>query len=124
MSLLSTSSQKIASELLDLRPKSSRDQMTIRKPQLPRVVDSTKTAAAHGISVAIPIQYSAHDGEDVYCKFDTLQDAVDGYWVFIDRPIYSGWRTSVATEADYIDSSPLRATWVETMRRNSTTSPR
>ena len=53
--------------------------------------------------VAIPIQYSAHDGEDVYCKFDTLQDAVDGYWVFINRPIYSGWRTSVATEADYID---------------------
>ena len=45
----------------------------------------------------------AHDGEDVYCKFDTLQDAVDGYWVFIDRPICSGWRTSVATEADYID---------------------
>ena len=32
--------------------------------------------------VAIPIQYSAHDGEDVYCKFDTLQDAVDGYWLF------------------------------------------
>ena len=53
--------------------------------------------------VAIPIQYSAHDGDDVYCKFDTLQDAVDGYWLFIDRPIYSGWRTSVATEADYID---------------------
>ena len=53
--------------------------------------------------IAIPIQYSAHDGDDVYCKFDTLQDAVDGYWLFIDRPIYSGWRTSVATEADYID---------------------
>ena len=53
--------------------------------------------------IAIPIQYSAHDGEDVYCKFDTLQDAVDGYWVFIDRPVYSGWRTSVATAEDYID---------------------
>ena len=25
--------------------------------------------------IAIPIQYSAHDGDDVYCKFDTLQDA-------------------------------------------------
>ena len=53
--------------------------------------------------IAVPIQYSAHDGDDVYCKFDTLQDAVDGYWVFIDRPVYSGWRTSVATEADYIE---------------------
>jgi len=53
-------------------------------------------------TIAVPIQYTAHDGVDVYCKFDNLQDAVDGYWQFIDRPVYSGWRTSVATAEDYI----------------------
>ena len=30
-------------------------------------------------TIAVPIQYTAHDGVDVYCKFDNLQDAVDGY---------------------------------------------
>lgn len=52
--------------------------------------------------IAIPVAYEASDDEDIYCKFDNLQDAVDGYWVFIDRPVYSGWRTSIASAEDYI----------------------
>lgn len=53
--------------------------------------------------IAIPVNYKAHDGQDVYCKFDTRQDAVQGYWVFINRDVYSGWRTSVATAEDYLE---------------------
>lgn len=39
---------------------------------------------------------------DLYCEFDTLDEAVKGYWVFIDRLVYSGWRTSNSTPEDYI----------------------
>ena len=53
--------------------------------------------------IAIPVTYEASDGVDIYCKFETLQDAVDGYWVFIDRPVYSGWRTSIGSPEEYIE---------------------
>lgn len=53
--------------------------------------------------IAIPVTYNASDGEDIYCKFDSVQDAVDGYWIFIDRPVYSGWRTSISSPEDYIN---------------------
>ena len=53
--------------------------------------------------IAIPVTYEASDGRDIYCKFETLQDAVDGYWIFIDRPVYSGWRTSIASAEEYIE---------------------
>lgn len=54
-------------------------------------------------TIAIPITYEASDGVDIYCKFETLQDAVDGYWVFINRPVYSGWRTSIGSPKEYIE---------------------
>ncbi len=55
-------------------------------------------------TIAIPVSYTDHAGEtDVYCKFDSLDDAVEGYWIFIDRPPYSGWRNSVATPEGYIE---------------------
>ncbi len=53
--------------------------------------------------IAIPISYEANGSVDVYCKFETLQDAVDGYWIFINRPVYSGWRTSIASPQEYIE---------------------
>jgi N-acetylmuramoyl-L-alanine amidase len=52
--------------------------------------------------IAVPIQVDASDGPDVYCKFEDLQDAVAGYWIFIDRPVYSGWRANNRTAEDYI----------------------
>ncbi len=52
--------------------------------------------------IAIPVSYEASDGVDIYCKFDTLQDAVDGYWIFINRPVYSGWRNSISSPEEYI----------------------
>lgn len=53
--------------------------------------------------IATPVNYNAHDGEDVYCKFDSPEDAVNGYWVFINRDFYSGWRTNVSSAEDYIE---------------------
>ncbi|MDJ0619733.1 MAG: N-acetylmuramoyl-L-alanine amidase [Calothrix sp. MO_192.B10] len=52
--------------------------------------------------IASPIEYDASDGKGIYCKFATLSDAVKGYWIFIDRPIYSGWRDNSATPEDFI----------------------
>jgi N-acetylmuramoyl-L-alanine amidase len=52
--------------------------------------------------IAIPVTYEANDGKDTYCKFVTLEDAIRGYWIFIDRPVYSGWRTSISSPDAYI----------------------
>ncbi len=55
-------------------------------------------------SIAIPVSYTDHAGEtDIYCKFDNFLDAVDGYWIFINRPPYTGWRNSVSSPEDYIE---------------------
>ena len=51
---------------------------------------------------AVPVEYEAHDGKDIYCEFATLEDAVKGYWIFIDRPVYQGWRDNSATPEDFI----------------------
>ncbi|WP_017317104.1 N-acetylmuramoyl-L-alanine amidase [Mastigocladopsis repens] len=42
-------------------------------------------------SIASPVDYHAHDGQEEYCKFATLENAVKGYWVFINRSPYVGW---------------------------------
>lgn len=53
--------------------------------------------------IADQVIYTDSAGErDIYCKFDDFEAAVKGYWVFIDRPAYSGWRTSNSTPEDYI----------------------
>lgn len=54
------------------------------------------------IRIAVPVEYEAHDGIDIYCKFTRLKDTVKGYWTFIDRPVYSGWRNNSATPEDFI----------------------
>ncbi|MBO9622249.1 MAG: N-acetylmuramoyl-L-alanine amidase [Sphingomonas sp.] len=51
---------------------------------------------------ATRVLYNAHDGQDAYCKFATLENFIAGYWAFIGRAPYSGWETHVATPADYI----------------------
>ncbi|MCU0526799.1 MAG: N-acetylmuramoyl-L-alanine amidase [Elainella sp. Prado103] len=55
-------------------------------------------------AIADPVTYTDSAGEtDIYCQFDDLEEAVKGYWVFIDRPVYSGWRTSNSKPEDYIE---------------------
>ena len=56
------------------------------------------------ISIADQAIYTDSAGEtDIYCKFDNFGDAIEGYWSFIDRPPYSGWRTSISSPEDYIE---------------------
>jgi N-acetylmuramoyl-L-alanine amidase len=43
-------------------------------------------------AVATPIEYNASDGIGTYCHFNSLSDWIRGYWTFIDRAPYRGWR--------------------------------
>ena len=54
------------------------------------------------MQISTPVEYDAHDGIDIYCNFAALEDAIKGYWIFIDRPVYSGWRNNSATPEDFI----------------------
>lgn len=38
------------------------------------------------------IRYEAHDGAAYYCNFNSYQDFIAGFWVFLDRAPYEGWR--------------------------------
>jgi flagellum-specific peptidoglycan hydrolase FlgJ len=39
-----------------------------------------------------PQRYEAHDGSEVYCRFDNMENFITGYWGFINRDAYKGWR--------------------------------
>lgn len=54
------------------------------------------------VGAAVPVEYGAHDGTDLYCKFSSLENFIRGYWRFIDRSPYNGWRNSNRTAEDYI----------------------
>lgn len=43
------------------------------------------------LGFATPVAYRAHDGLDYYCKFDSLDAFIVGYWRFIARTPYEGW---------------------------------
>lgn len=51
---------------------------------------------------ATKVLYQAHDGEEYYCKFASLEAYVIGYWRFIERPPYAGWEQHTASGEDYI----------------------
>lgn len=40
---------------------------------------------------ATPIEYDAHDGRDLYCRFASIEEFVKGYWRFLTRAPYRGW---------------------------------
>lgn len=40
----------------------------------------------------VPVSYLAHDGRTEYIKFETPLAFIKGYWRFIDRSPYAGWR--------------------------------
>jgi N-acetylmuramoyl-L-alanine amidase len=52
---------------------------------------------------ATKVKYQAHDGEEFYCKFATIESFLNGYWVFLSRAPYSGWESHVATPQDFIN---------------------
>ncbi|WP_373487256.1 N-acetylmuramoyl-L-alanine amidase [Blastomonas sp.] len=54
-------------------------------------------------AVATPVSYTDHAGEpDQYCAFSSYAKAVSGYWLFINRSVYSGWRAASKTPQEFI----------------------
>jgi hypothetical protein len=51
---------------------------------------------------AEPVDYPAHDGVDQYCKFASVAAFIAGYWKFLDRAPYRGWRDHAATPESFI----------------------
>jgi hypothetical protein len=51
---------------------------------------------------ATKVRYGAHDGVEDYCKFESPEAFVRGYWVFIGRAVYEGWREFANDPAGYI----------------------
>lgn len=51
---------------------------------------------------AEPVDYMAHDGEDVYCKFDSPGAFIRGYWHFIESGPYAGWEDFSEDPIGYI----------------------
>ena len=41
---------------------------------------------------AKPVEYNAHDGRTKYCKFERIEKFIKGYWGFLDRRVYDGWK--------------------------------
>ena len=53
--------------------------------------------------IATKIKYDAHDGEDYYRAFKNVEDFITGYWIFIDRSPYRGWRDASANSEAFIE---------------------
>jgi hypothetical protein len=51
---------------------------------------------------ATPVEYAAHDGTEKYCKFDSRKKFIVGYWHFLDRSPYDGWRDHAASPEAFI----------------------
>ena len=51
---------------------------------------------------AEPVDFPAHDGVDQYCKFASLAAFIAGYWKFLERAPYRGFRDHTATPEDFI----------------------
>lgn len=52
---------------------------------------------------ATPVDYNASDGRDKYCKFDSLEAFIKGYWRFMERDPYIGWRDRISSGEDFIN---------------------
>jgi len=59
---------------------------------------------------ATPVDYQANDGLDKYCKFDSLEKFIKGYWRFLERSPYEGWRNNVSSSEAFLSFvSPIYA---------------
>jgi murein DD-endopeptidase MepM/ murein hydrolase activator NlpD len=52
--------------------------------------------------LATPVDYVASDGKDKYCKFDSLEKFIKGYWRFLDRSPYEGWRNNTNSPEAFV----------------------
>lgn len=54
-------------------------------------------------SLATSVTYTDSAGEtDEYCQFASYDNAVKGYWRFIDRSVYAGWRAASNSPEEFI----------------------
>jgi hypothetical protein len=53
-------------------------------------------------AISISVSVTAHDGLDSYCKFETLSDAVKGYWLFLSREPYREWEKYSSSPREYL----------------------
>lgn len=52
---------------------------------------------------AKPVSYKAHDGETLYCSFNSLPDWIDGFWARFDlEAAYAGWRNHTKNGATFM----------------------
>jgi Mannosyl-glycoprotein endo-beta-N-acetylglucosaminidase/N-acetylmuramoyl-L-alanine amidase len=51
---------------------------------------------------ATKITYGAHDGVDFYSAFASAAQFIKGYWRFIGRSVYDGWRDHADDPAGYV----------------------
>jgi len=51
---------------------------------------------------ATKVSYPAHDGTNDYCKFESIEAFIKGYWNFIGRSVYDGWETHADSADGYI----------------------
>lgn len=52
---------------------------------------------------AIPVDYQASDGLDKYCEFESLEAFIKGYWHFLERSPYEGWRNNTGSAEEFIN---------------------
>lgn len=52
---------------------------------------------------ASKVRYNASDGIDHYCKFESPESFIAGFWVFLDRRPYVGWRNAAADQKSFIE---------------------
>lgn len=52
---------------------------------------------------ATKVSYAAHDGVDDYCAFASPAAFIDGYWAFLERAPYKGWRSRAGDAEDFIE---------------------
>ncbi len=52
---------------------------------------------------AVPVFYMASDGGDYYCGFADNVAFIRGFWKFMDRSPYFGWRQNSRTAQSYLD---------------------
>ncbi len=64
--------------------------------------EEMRATSGNSLGAATPVEYCAHDGCELYCKFTSLENFIRGYWRFIGRSPYRGWRKHNQTAEDYI----------------------
>lgn len=49
------------------------------------------------------VLYKAHDGSGYYTHFNSFDQFIHGFWRFLDRSPYDGWRGHTASSEDFIE---------------------